>query len=300
MLTSNGEKLQAIDDFRIDYDLPKHKKPKKNIDLVESFGEEDDDGEDDIASSRQFRMARSVIMSSNPRDVSTWAHFGVKETSETTPVPWYKKLLGTTKKAPDPELEPVMSIPEFFANVKNSAQELIIVNERAVGYEKALQNAKQMGQAALFERLSSGLVAFKAETQLIAMGLTKYVEEQDIVSFYKQSKKGLRLTWVKNFTRTVPESVMQKKVRADELGLFDNYVILHYDPEAKAFGETEKEKEARKDPILFGLMKDVTKLYFVGDWIDEHCDLTLEQLAETMGKDVIKSMAGLPHPYRGV
>lgn len=291
MLTSKGDRLQVIEDFRIDYDLPKHKMPN-DLDLRESSAEDDEDD----GFPRMRVATQRIIMSSNPRDVSSWTQFGVQEAAVSPPVPWYKRLLGTAKKAPD-EIGPVMSIQEFFANVKASAQELVVINERATGYEKALQNAKQMGQDALFEKLASGLNAFKAETHLIAMGLTKYVEEQDIIAFYKQSKKGLRLTWIKNFTRTVPESVMQKKVHADELKVFDNYVVLHFDPEAKAFAETEKEKEARKDPILFGLMKDVTKLYYVGDWIDEYCDLTLDQLAETMGRGVVGSLAE-GHPYR--
>lgn len=287
MLTRAGDRLAVIEDFRIDFDLPKHNKQKQDV-----FDTDSDEEEDGV---RSRMPVQRIIMSANPR-FAGGVEFGVQQLAVSPPIPWYKRLFSTQKKEPD-EIGPQMSIQEFFASVKNSAQELITVNERAVGYEKALRNAKQMGQDALFEKLSSGLNAFKMETQLIAMGLTKYVEEQDIVAFYKQSKKGLRLDYVKNFTRTVPESIMLKKTHADELFIFDSYVVLHYDPDAKAFAETEKEKEARKDPILFGLMKDITKLYFIGDWIDEHCDLTLDQLAETMGRSVVQSISE-GHPHR--
>jgi hypothetical protein len=124
-------------------------------------------------------------------------------------------------------------------------------------------------------------------------GVDVYLSEGSLVRFYKASKKGLRLDWVANFTRTIPPEVATKKVRADEVGAFDNYVVLHYDPAEKAFSETEWEQLARtsKDPILFGLMKGRRILYFVGDWIDEVCDLTLDQLADVIGKDAVKTIA---------
>ena len=150
---------------------------------------------------------------------------------------------------------------------------------------------KQAGQQALFEQLTAGLNAYKMETQLLALGLPKYVEEKDLVAFYKQSKRGLRLDWIRNFTRQIPREILDKKVRADEIGIFDNYVVLHYDPAAKSFAETEAEKAARKDPILFGLMEGCRRLYHVGDWKDEFCDLTLDQIADAMGDEVVKDLA---------
>ena len=45
------------------------------------------------------------------------------------------------------------------------------------------------------------------------------------------------------------------------------------------------EKERRdKDPILFGVFKNDTnvadRFYFLGDWVDEYCDLTLDKMIE--------------------
>ncbi|OPZ34091.1 MAG: hypothetical protein BWY99_02663 [Synergistetes bacterium ADurb.BinA166] len=160
-----------------------------------------------------------------------------------------------------------------------------------------IENAKRAGQHALVEELARGLEHHRAEAQLVALGLTKYVREEDVISFYKECPKGLRLSWVGNFGRAIPETVVHSKIRADDVGAFDNYVVLHYDPGAKSFLETEKEKEARKDPILFGLMRGKRVLYFVGDWVDELCDLTLDQLAERVGQESIQSLV-TPSPYR--
>ena len=71
--------------------------------------------------------------------------------------------------------------------------------------------------------------------------------------------------------------------------------MLHYDPQAKAFSETEEEKARKRDPILFGLMKDRRVLYFVGDWVDDVCGLTLDQVAEIIGKRAIQSLTTEDH-----
>lgn len=59
--------------------------------------------------------------------------------------------------------------------------------------------------------------------------------------------------------------------------------------------EEEKRREIEKDPILFGVIYPHTeeeraligdayeRLYFIDDWIDEYCDLTLESLTRDYG-----------------
>jgi hypothetical protein len=40
-----------------------------------------------------------------------------------------------------------------------------------------------------------------------------------------------------------------------------------------------------KDPVLFGIIKETNKLYFIADWDDEFCNLSFEELADAIGKD---------------
>jgi hypothetical protein len=304
MLTRDGKALAVLEDLQIDYNLPKHKKArsKGGINVQNTFDLDDEMSEDgDDGGSVRLRTASNVGWGSRTMfNHPTMQFVGndgliveLKSLSQPAAKPTALSKLAFWRKPkpvlPEPEPERV-SVQEFFASVKNSAQEIAIVVERAVGYELAMTNAKKAGQEALFEKLAAGINAFRMETQLVAMGLTKFVSEEDIVRFYKQSQRGLRLDYVRNFARTIPETVVALKTRADELGIFDAYVVLHYDPNAKSFAETEKEKAARKDPILFGLMSGRRVLYFVGDWVDELCDLTLDQIAETLGKDAVKSI----------
>ena len=112
--------------------------------------------------------------------------------------------------------------------------------------------------------------------------------EETLVDFVKKSPRGLRLDWVRNFTRVVPDDVLATKVECDSRGIFDNYAVLHYDPDGKSWAETEAEREARKDPILFGFVEGRRVLYFVGEWIDEFCDLSLDQIADVLYEDMEK------------
>lgn len=276
------DRLTIFESFQVDYRLPKHAEKQEAMDVVVQYMARKGGGEINITqASADWDV---MIFPHQDSKVGVWRRLGA----------WLRP------KPPAPA--PGMSVEEFFTNVKNSAAELVIVRERAAGYERALQNALKAGQFALVEQLQLGLNAYKMETQLVAMGLSKYIAEDTVVQFYKQSQKGLRLDWVRNFARQIPESVVAVKSRADELGIFDNYVVLHYDPGAKAFAETEQERADRirreRDPILFGVIKGKRVLYFVGDWIDEYCDLTLDEFAEVMGRDTVHDLRPLPDPYR--
>jgi hypothetical protein len=184
-----------------------------------------------------------------------------------------------------------ISIAEFFTSVKNSAQELEVVRDRAENYERAMVRAQKCGQAALLESLQKGIETNRGETQLVAIGSRQYLTEEDVVRFVKATKKGIRLDWIRNFTRMIPSEIIERKTKMDELGIFDNYAVMHYDPDKKSWSETQAEIAARKDPILFGLMVGSRKLYLVGDWIDEQCDLTLEQIVDNLGTEVVRVLA---------
>ena len=47
--------------------------------------------------------------------------------------------------------------------------------------------------------------------------------------------------------------------------------------------ETAREEAKRKDPIIFGVIAGSEKLYYVADWVDEYCDLTLEAFIDAIG-----------------
>lgn len=183
-----------------------------------------------------------------------------------------------------------ITIVEFFTQLSKSYEELTPIAEIAEYYENALIQAKAMGQTALLEKLKDGVDVVRGEAHLIAMGLTKHVTEKQIISLYEKvgADKNLKLTWIKNFGRIIPESVYEIKKDVDERKIFDNYVVLQYDPKDNGEKLTKKEIEKKKDPILFGLIKNSKKLYYIADWKDEYCDLTLEEMFKILKSKVLQ------------
>lgn len=219
-------------------------------------------------------MTRQVFITQSGSGNWRTESSGSKESSGS----WWQRLVAWWRE------KRRMPVEQFFASVRNGVEELEVVEARMKGYLAAIEQARKNGQTALAEQLEAAVEGVRAETQMVAAKQTKYITEEQLVAFVKKAKKGLRLDWLKNFTRVIPENVVKVKVAADERGIFDNYVVLHYDPQKKAWAETKEEKERRKDPILFGVVKGRRRLYFVGDWVDEFCDLTLDQLAEVLGE----------------
>ena len=182
-------------------------------------------------------------------------------------------------------------VVKFFELVKLTSKEAKeTYRDRVASYLKAIHNAKAIGQTALLESLVKELIANKFESELYAHGNYYAITEEQLINFSKKvTTKDVCLTYIKNFTRPIPEDVVEKLVEANKLEVFDNYVIMHYDPKKKAVKPTEKEiaKETikKRDPILFGVISGSRKLYYIADWIDEYCDLTLEKFVETLDID---------------
>lgn len=204
-----------------------------------------------------------------------------------------KNALDASAKDEEPIEEFQLDVMEFFSQVKLASEEAknSYVN-RIKGYLTAIKNAESSGQIALQEQLKSKLIINKYESVLYAAGLYLVVTEDQAVEFVKKTRKGVRLDYIRNFVRPIPSEVIEKKLEADKLEVFDNYVIMHYDPDMKSFAETEKDQRKRKeeerikkDPILFGVISGSKKLYYIADWIDEACNLTLDEFVDTLDID---------------
>ena len=180
---------------------------------------------------------------------------------------------------------------KFFSDVKLSAEdEATKYRDRLAEYVNCIGIAEKTGQIALKEKLFNNLVINKYETILFSKGLVKAVTEETIVKLAKDSPKALALDYIQNYIRNIPISVIKKKLEIDQLEIFDNYVILHYDPNGVSYAQTNKEKEEKKkrDPIMFGVIEGSTKLYYIDSWEDEYCDLTWDKMVDIIGKETIE------------
>lgn len=287
MFNKQGQ-LDIFENFEIDRDLPKYQLPageEESTINVQNRGM-------GFITTTAVTLGNSLIVSGTTSVTIDPMSLGPPQVAHTWLQRWILWLLHraspkgkelVVRRLTDPPPgPPEITVREFFSSLKNNREEMGVVDGRVRGYEAALERAKASGQKALEEQLTAGLEAARAETQLHAMGVTTYLTEETLVAFVKKSPKGLRLNWMKNFTRVVPDEVLSEKARCDERGVFDNYVVLHYDPKGKSWAETQEEKDARKDPILFGVVQGSRKLYFVGEWVDEFCDLSLDQIADVL------------------
>lgn len=183
------------------------------------------------------------------------------------------------KKPPPP-----VPVETVFHLVLSNPEELAVFNERSEAFEGAIKSAKAAGQTRLAEQLEKERNTRKFENVLYAKGYKKFLTEAQLLRFTKNCQQGLCLDWVRYFVRPIPEDVVAAKLAADEADLFDNYVVLHFDPENK--GTTEEDRAARRDPILFGVFKGSRRLYYIKDWTDELCDLTMQQIVDSLGESV--------------
>ena len=202
--------------------------------------------------------------------------------------PWYKRLwnalTGKKEVVVDEVEEQPMDALKFFSLVKASSKESAAVyKDRVSKYLTALHNATNIGQTALQEELIRGLITNRYESVLYAEGCYYAVTEQQVARFASECEKGLKLSYLKNFSRPIPQEVIDKIAKMNELEVFDNYVILYYDPEGAVYKETAYEEAKRRDPIIFGVIAGSKKLYYVADWIDEYCDLTLDAFVDSLG-----------------
>ena len=186
------------------------------------------------------------------------------------------------------------SVDEFFNDVKDSIKTLDVNPNSVEFYTNAIETAKNNGQIAFLEILRDKKDGVLAEAKLLEVGEIKYVTEEDVVKFYKKANLGskmLKMTWMKNYARMIPDEVIAEKKKYDVTELFDNYVIMHFDKYDTSTQMTKAEVEKAKDPILFGVLKGTRNLYFIGDWIDEYCDLTLDKFLSTLEMEEARKLS---------
>lgn len=161
--------------------------------------------------------------------------------------------------------------------------------------ETIYKNAKRAGQSLLEETVFNKLKILLKEIELFKNNYVEYIEKQtikDVISHVEQDEKNnkiIKLFSISQYTRPIPEEAT--KIIEQTKDIFDDYLILATDYTGEMGGKLVKHYK-EKDPILFGIMsysvdnvfnsrvtENLTheKFYFLYDWVDEHCDLTLDK-----------------------
>lgn len=199
---------------------------------------------------------------------------------------WFRRIVDKIINHPR-KGEPVEKV---FDEVKSSmvrptSEDLIHAKKLVDAVEEQL---RATGQYEIADRVSGSRSVLEAEVAIVKGGDLKYVSEEQIVKFMLKSERGMRMEYLRYYANILPAEVAKKKLQADALLVFDNYCVLHYSSDEKFSIIKEKvddrERERRRDPILFGMIKGSRKLYYITDWVTEDDDLTLEKLETVIGE----------------
>lgn len=187
-----------------------------------------------------------------------------------------------------------------FVKSKLKKHEKEIAKQKLNRLKILLASVSDTEQQALYEELSKQLVNVVRDIEAAAAGYDKAVLTQDVEKFksivselgddsvnFPRQDVIVYLTDLASFPRPLPEDVKKCLARAKTLGLFDKFMVLYLNYSEQKM-KTTKEKIREKDPILFGIMNtESDRLYYITDWVDEYCDLTLDKLVDTIKmKDV--------------
>lgn len=187
-------------------------------------------------------------------------------------------------------------IKKAFTKADKKQQEQIVDNLTEIK-----NNAEELNQQRLILESEIKLKNAMSEIEAIKAGYDRYVLKEDVnelIESLKTKDGGRQLAFsnLEKYPRVIPQKNAELIKKAKEY--FDNIYILYTAQKE----EVEKEKIA-KDPIAFGVVKykeDIDSLtrnasiesnhmFFITDWVDEYCDLTLDKLVELSKEELQKN-----------
>lgn len=196
---------------------------------------------------------------------------------------------------------------EYFEYIKSKKQKCTdeFLNKFYDVIEEQLHKAVAIKQDAMVRKLDFTLKTTEREHVLAEYGIDTFVYREDIEEFITYvENKVVKIIDLEFYPRTIPDEICEKLKILQENNVFDNYYIVFTDYTNEA-GKLVSAERRRKDPILFGTFETkingiweiFDRFYYIGDWEDEYCDLTLSKMVDVMskkGKDIKRKTITLP------
>lgn len=183
---------------------------------------------------------------------------------------------------------------QYFQFVKSKVNEINDedLNKLYSISSELLEKYKKTGQVKAAKKLAFHIKSILKEKEIIDLGITKFVYRDDIENYIDNiAKDVVKIIELKNYTREIPDELVETIEKTKDI--FDEMYVLFTD----YTGEVEKKVEKERDPILFGSFIDRTvdemsqRMYYIGDWVDEYCDLTLDKLVSQTNKSIVKEIS---------
>ena len=177
-----------------------------------------------------------------------------------------------------------ISPSQYFDYIKNAKNDITTeaLKESYSVFLKLAEKYTKLGQKESLKKLCFLADTLKKEEKLIELGITKYIYK-DVIEDYIENvaDKTVKIIELSRYMREVPDELVETIEKSKDL--FDEFYVVFTDYTGKEERKVEKERRD-KDPILFGVFKNnfnvADRFYFLGDWIDEYCDLTLDKMVE--------------------
>lgn len=197
-------------------------------------------------------------------------------------------------KEKEEELENITPY-EYFQQVKDSIKRMgnEDLEKMYTASSSLMEKYKETGQAKAEKKLAFHIKTLLKESSLLELGINRFVYKDDIVDYIDNiSKKPVKIIEMKNYPREIPDELVDT-IKATK-DIFDEFYVVFTDYSGdELINEVEKER----DPILFGGFctkgREIVaeRFYYLGDWVDEYCDLTLDKLIDETSKDVVKTIS---------
>ena len=150
----------------------------------------------------------------------------------------------------------------------------------------------ETGQTEALKKLIFVLQTVTKERELLKLGFNQFIYKDAIDAYIDQvSIKPIKITELCNYVRDIPQEIVDKVKLTKEI--FDEFFVVYTDYTSKEDRRVEASRRER-DPILFGVFLDRNahvcneRFYYIGDWIDEYCDLTFDRMLTDLGKYNVK------------
>lgn len=193
-----------------------------------------------------------------------------------------------------------LSPQEYFDEIKNRKQHITDEQLTAV-YNNCLElldKYRITGQISGMKKLMFHIGCIEKEREIVKMGIDTFVYRDDIEYYIDQvSSDVVKIIDIGSYEREIPDEIVD--VIAKVKDKFDQLYIVFTDYTGKVERRVKKERRAR-DPILFGTFLDegsrsvIDRFYYLGDWVDEYCELTLDKMVnetEKVGKrNIVKKI----------
>ena len=175
--------------------------------------------------------------------------------------------------------------PSQYFDILKGAKQQITTDALKESYNTFIKLGEKytaLGQKESLKRLIFLADTLVKEEKILAMGINTFIYKDTIQDYIEHvADKTVKVVELSRYMREIPDDLVDTVTKTKDI--FDEFYVVFTDYTGKEERKVEKERRD-KDPILFGVFKNSTnvadRFYFLGDWVDEYCDLTLDKMIE--------------------